>query len=211
MAEGLSSSLDEFSTQQKNHIRNTVREVLDSLSQAQRDRTPSFTNNSDFLYDPATCQLDQNRIDEICYQLHEATAEAEAGANLQALDAITANFFEHWFVPWGSWISSKEALTDAAYDLILRLASQALGFRYGHRDADVEVQHDPSQLLNMETETFISKNVARMALQVCILSERPVQGGRIAEPYWAMAQITEDIALLLGVAQRLSENVKDAS
>lgn len=207
MAETHILSLSEFSAEQNNQIRGAITEVLKKLPQSQRKRLPSFRDNADFRYDPTSCRLDPSRIDEVCYLLHRAAVTPQE--KLPAMDNITAKYFEHWFVPWGSWISSEEALVDSAYNLILRLPSQALSIHQEHDDEGAGMTHvdGVSDIVNspsLEVETFIGENVTRMALRVCILRERPQQPGRQGEPYWAMAQVTEDIALLLRAAEKLS-------
>ncbi|KAF8848519.1 hypothetical protein BDZ45DRAFT_810739 [Acephala macrosclerotiorum] len=204
-------SLNEFSTEQNSQIRGAITEVLKKLPQSQRERLPSFRDNADFRYDPASCRLDLSRVDEVCYLLHgAAVAPLE---RLPKMDSITAKYFEHWFVPWGSWISSEEALIDSAYNLILRLPSQPLRIHREHHDEGAGMKHvdggsDFTNSPSLETEYFICENVARMALRVCILRERPQQLSRQGEPYWAMAQITEDIALLLRATERLSASTE---
>ncbi|KAF4629281.1 hypothetical protein G7Y89_g8867 [Cudoniella acicularis] len=202
-------SLDEFSPQQRGQIRGTIVEVLSTLPRSQRERPLSFNDNADFLYDPSPCRLDPCRTDEICYSLHRTAVQPLA--RLQAVDNITAKLFEHWFVPWGSWVPSEEVLANSAYNLILRMPSQALSLHTEHHNEAAGVQDDHNGFdyyPRAETEGFIDQNVARMALRVCILLDRPRQAGRQGEPYWAMAQVTEDIALLLDAAERISTKSK---
>lgn len=194
MSHALVSSLDVFSPGEHQAIRDRIVEIMKALTESQRQREPCFTTNADFFYNPRPLNADPDRTNEMCCKLYEVAAiAAGTEGKLEAMDEITSSLFEHWFVPWGSWIPSAQALSDAACKLILRLPSQLMRFHSGRR---------LSSVVAME---YVSHNVSRMALRICILLDRPLQSGRRGEPYWGMAAVTEDIALLLSAAERLSE------
>ncbi|OBT91837.1 hypothetical protein VE01_10157 [Pseudogymnoascus verrucosus] len=205
--------LSEFSSSQKDQIRREIAHVLRTLSPCQREKKPSFIDNADFVYSEATDRLDLKQIEKTCHLLHDASIDSVD--TLKKLDDITASFFDHWFVPWGEWIPSEEVLVSNAYNLILRLPSHPLRVVCKQTDGFNQVQtSDASAFFRRQltqTECYINRNVIRMALRVCIILERPRQHSRIAVPYWAMAQVTEDIALLFDATRQLCDNDSNLS
>jgi hypothetical protein len=205
--------LSEFSSSQKDQIRREIAHVLSTLSPSQREKKPCFTSNADFVYSEATDRLDLKQIEKTCHLLHDASIDSVD--TLKKLDDITARFFDHWFVPWGEWIQSEEDLADKAYNLISRLPSHPLRVVCKQKDGVDQVQTgDASASFRTQltqTECYINRNAVRMALRVCIILERPRQPGRTAEPYWAMAQVTEDIAMLFDATRQLCGNDSNLS
>ncbi|OBT57608.1 hypothetical protein VE04_01448, partial [Pseudogymnoascus sp. 24MN13] len=205
--------LSEFSPSQKDQIRREIAHVLNTLTPSQREKKPSFNSNADFIYCEATDRLDPKQIEKTCHLLHDASIDSVD--TLKKLDDITARFFDHWFVPLGEWILSEEDLANKACDLILRLPSHSLRVVCKQKDGIDQVQTgDESAFFHTQltqTECYINRNVVRMALRVCIILERPVNRSRIAEPYWAMAQVTEDIALLFDATRQLCDNNSNLS
>lgn len=173
----------------EDQIRAEVARILNELSTDQRQLKPDLDGNSDFI---STSRLDQTKTKAICQQLYEISKHGPG--DMRAMDGPVEGIFRHWFIPWGDWIIDEISLAEAAVQLLLRLPQNPLPYCLQYHD---ELEN------HLLVPSIISQNVARMALRTCILQDRPRQSGRRAEPFWAMAHITEDIALLFRTAENM--------